>query len=997
MSNSAPKRLSKVAKELNIATTTIIEFLGSKNVEVDSNPNTKISADVYDMLLEKFQSDKLSKEKTEEKIEVAKKEDSSRRAQYFPQQEEKEEILIKSNLIAQPEEVVEEKKVAPEPKKEIVEKPIEPEAEKVIEKPEIKVVEPVEEKLVEPIEEKPKKEEAELKVVGKIDLGKKDKPKKEELAKEIPKEIIKEEAPVEEKAEEPVIEKAEVVEEKAVEENIETVEAEEKKEEKEEKEEEKKEEKPEEPKEEPTPEPKEAEEKSEIEIKAEKADQPIVKEAETEIKKVVERDKPKEPGLTIVGKIDVDIINASKRRKPVASTTDPSSMRAKKRKRILKKEKPAGGKPDPVRVQKGKRPVAARKPEVDDKKIKEQVSATLAKLTGKQTAGGVTRSKLKKQKRRDQKERIQIEQDTVVEKVLEVIEFITVNELANLMSVGVTEVITSCMNMGMMVNINQRLDAETIMFVADEFDFDVTFKQESTDEPALEEEDNEEFVEERAPVVTIMGHVDHGKTTLLDHIRKSHITDKEAGGITQHIGAYEVRMKDGKKIVFLDTPGHEAFTSMRARGAKVTDIVIIVVSADDSVMPQTKEAISHAQAAGAPLVFAINKIDRDGANPDRIREQLSEMNILVEEWGGKYQSQEISAKNGINIDELLEKVLLEAEMLELKADPKKRAIGTVIEASLDKGKGIVATLLVQKGCLKVGDPILAGAFYAKVKALYDENRSRLDSVGPSTPIEVLGFDGSPTSGDIFYVTESEQQAKEIAAKRKRLIREQGIRATKHVTLDEIGRRIALGSFKELNIIIKGDVDGSVEALSDSMQKLSSEEVQVNVIHKGVGQISESDVMLASASDAVILGFQVRPSLTARKMAENEQIDIRHYSVIYDAIEELKSAIEGMLEPTQVEKIVCNVEVRDVFKITKVGTIAGSMVIDGKITRKTRVRVLREGVVVFTGDLSSLKRFKDDVKEVSSGYECGVGVYNFNDLKVGDIIEGFTTEQVSRKL
>jgi translation initiation factor IF-2 len=590
-----------------------------------------------------------------------------------------------------------------------------------------------------------------------------------------------------------------------------------------------------------------------------------------------------------------------------------------------------------------------------------------------------------------------LEQDVAQEKVLDVIEFITVNELANLMSVSVTEVITSCMNMGMMVNINQRLDAETITFVADEFGYDVRFKQESTDEPTLEEPDNEDNVIERAPVVTIMGHVDHGKTTLLDYIRKSHITKGEAGGITQHIGAYEVRLDDGRKIVFLDTPGHEAFTSMRARGAKVTDIVIIVVAADDNVMPQTKEAISHAQAAGVPLVFAINKMDRDGANPDRIREQLSEMNILVEEWGGKYQSQEISAKQGLNVSELLEKVLLEAELLELKADPAKRGIGTVLEASMDKGKGIVATVLVQKGNLKVGDPILAGSFFGKVKALYNEKRERISDVGPSTPVEVLGFDGTPTSGDIFYVTESEQQAKEIANKRKRLIREQGIRATKHVTLDEIGRRIALGSFKELNVIIKGDVDGSVEALSDSVQKLSNEEIQVNVIHKGVGQISESDVMLASASDAVILGFQVRPSLTARKMAENEQIDIRHYSVIYDAIEELKAAIEGMLEPTEVEKIVCNVEVRDVFKITKVGAIAGCKVIDGKITRNTKVRVLREGVVVYTGDLSSLKRFKDDVKEVLSGYECGIGVDKFNDIKVGDIIEGFTIEQVSRKL
>ncbi|MBL6962485.1 MAG: translation initiation factor IF-2 [Bacteroidetes bacterium] len=938
MSDSAPKRLSKAAKELNIATTTIIEFLASKDVEVDNNPNSKISKEVYEMLLEKFQSDKLSKEKTEEKIEEVKKEDLSRRAQYFPPAEEKEEIIIKSNLIG----LTEEKEVETT-KVKTVETIIEEKKEAAVEEEEKKTELAVEEIKVDKEEVKEEAEEEEIPVTAK---KKKEKPKQKEIEKDEAEEKQTEEK--EDHAPEPdVIEREESKEEKETH-----------------KEEKAKEEEIEEP--ETTPEPEE-------EVEEEGA------------------------GLTIVGKIDVDIIEASKRRKPVASTSDPSSMRSKKRKRILKKEKTETGKRGGAKEQRGKKTPSTTKPEVDEKQIKEQVSATLAKLTGKQTPGGVTRSKIKKQKRKELKAKVLQEQDAVEEKILDVIEFITVNELANLMNAEVTEVITACMSMGMMVNINQRLDAETITFVADEFGYDVTFKQESTDEPTLEEEDDEKRVEKRAPVVTIMGHVDHGKTTLLDHIRKSHITDKEAGGITQHIGAYEVKLADGKKIVFLDTPGHEAFTSMRARGAKVTDIVIIVVSADDSVMPQTKEAISHAQAAGVPIVFAINKIDREGANPEKIKEQLSEMNILTEDWGGKYQSQEISAKKGLYIDELLEKVLLEAEMLELKADPGKRATGTVIEASLDKGKGIVATILVQNGSLKVGDPILAGAFFAKVKALYDENRTRLESVGPSTPVEVLGFDGSPTSGDLFYVTESEQKAKEIATKRKRLIREQGIRATKHVTLDEIGRRIALGSFKELNLIIKGDVDGSVEALSDSMQKLSSGEVQVNVIHKGVGQISETDVMLASASDAVILGFQVRPSLTARKMAEAEQIDIRHYSVIYDAIEELKAAIEGMLEPTEVEKIVCNVEVREVFKITKVGTIAGSMVIDGKITRNTKVRVLREGVVVFTGDLSSLKRFKEDVKEVSAGYECGVGVYNFNDIKVGDIIEGFTIQQVSRKL
>ena len=577
------------------------------------------------------------------------------------------------------------------------------------------------------------------------------------------------------------------------------------------------------------------------------------------------------------------------------------------------------------------------------------------------------------------------------------LEFITANELGNMLNVSVTEIITACMNLGLMVSINQRLDAETITIVADEFGYEVVFKQESTNEPALEEEDNEDRLVERAPVVTIMGHVDHGKTSLLDYIRKSKIIAGEAGGITQHIGAYEVFLEGGRKIAFLDTPGHEAFTSMRARGAKVTDVAIIVIAADDSVMPQTKEAISHAQAAGVPIVFALNKVDKDGANPDRIKEQLADMNILVEDWGGKYQSQEISAKSGLNVDNLLEKVLLESELLELKADPEKRAVGTVIEASLDKGKGITTTVLVQKGTLKIGDPMLAGAYYGKVKAMVNELGKKLEKVGPSTPVEVLGFDGAPTAGDIFYVTENDHVAKDVATKRKRLLREQGIRATKHVTLDEIGRRIALGNFKELNIVIKGDVDGSVEALSDSFQKLSTDEIQVNVIHKGVGQISETDVMLAAASDAVIIGFQVRPSLNARKLAESEEIDIRSYSVIYDAIEELKLAMEGMLEPDEEEKIVCNVEVRDVFKITKVGTIAGCYVQDGRITRNTKVRILREGVIIYTGDLASLKRFKDDVKEVNAGYECGIGIQNFNDLKVGDIIEGFKIEQVKRKL
>jgi translation initiation factor IF-2 len=533
--------------------------------------------------------------------------------------------------------------------------------------------------------------------------------------------------------------------------------------------------------------------------------------------------------------------------------------------------------------------------------------------------------------------------------------------------------------------------------VADEFGYEVEFVKPQDEEANLDEPDAPENLIPRAPIVTIMGHVDHGKTSLLDFIRKTNVTAGEAGGITQHIGAYDVTLEDGRKITFLDTPGHEAFTAMRARGAQVTDIVIIVIAADDSVMPQTREAINHAQAAGAPIIFAFNKIDRPGANADKIREQLSAMNILVEEWGGKYQTQEISAKQGLNIDLLLEKVLLEAELLELKANPNKRAVGTVIEAALDKGRGIVTTILVQAGTLRVGDPILAGCYSGRVKALTNARGQRIDSVGPSMPVQVLGMQGAPTAGDKFNSLESEVEAREIANKRLQLQREQGLRTQKHITLDEIGRRLAIGNFKELNIIVKGDVDGSIEALSDSLLKLSTDQIQVNIISKAVGQISESDVLLASASDAIIIGFQVRPSGGARKLAEQEQIDIRLYSIIYDAINEIKAAMEGMLAPTFEEKIVANVEIRETFKITKVGTIAGCMVLDGKITRNSKIRIIRDGVVVYTGELASLKRYKDDVKEVLAGYECGLNIHNFNNIEVGDIVEAYENVEVKRKL
>jgi translation initiation factor IF-2 len=554
------------------------------------------------------------------------------------------------------------------------------------------------------------------------------------------------------------------------------------------------------------------------------------------------------------------------------------------------------------------------------------------------------------------------------------------------------------MSLGMFVSINQRLDAETLTIVADEFGFEVQFISASDEQETVAVvEDKPEDLIPRAPIVTVMGHVDHGKTSLLDFVRKANVIAGEAGGITQHIGAYEVQLDSGKKITFLDTPGHEAFTAMRARGASVTDIVIIVIAADDSVMPQTKEAINHAQAAGVPIIFALNKIDKPGANPDRVREQLSAMNILVEEWGGKYQCQEISAKQGLNVDVLLEKVMLEAELLELKANPNKHAVGTVIEAALDKGRGIVTTILVQSGTLKVGDPILAGCYSGKVKALFNERGNKVESVGPSQPIQVLGMNGAPQAGDKFNSMESEVEAREIANKRLQLQREQGIRTQKHITLDEIGRRLAIGNFKELNIIVKGDVDGSIEALSDSLLKLSTQEIQINIIHKSVGQISESDVLLASASDAIIIGFQVRPSLNARKLAEQEQIDIRMYSIIYDAINEIKSAMEGMLAPQFEEKIVANVEIRETFKISKVGTIAGCMVLDGKINRNSKIRIIRDGVVLHTGELASLKRFKDDVKEVATNYECGLNIQNYNEIEVGDIVEAFEQVEIKRKL
>ena len=693
-------------------------------------------------------------------------------------------------------------------------------------------------------------------------------------------------------------------------------------------------------------------------------------------------------GPTIITGQKVDL---TKFKKPVASSSNTSDSK-RKRKRIVKPTVPKKPAHNKGRASNRKE---VSKAELTPEQVQKQVRENLAKL---QSGGKNKGAKLRREKRIARREQEEINQikSTEADNKIKVTEFVTTAELAQMMSVGPTEIISACFALGLMVTQNQRLDAETLSIVAEEFGYTVEFVSAEVQEAIIDHQDTDEDLESRAPIITVMGHVDHGKTSLLDYIRNANVIDGEAGGITQHIGAYEVNVKD-KKMTFLDTPGHEAFTAMRARGAQVTDVVIIVVAADDKVMPQTKEAISHAQAAGVPMVFAINKVDREAANPDKIKEELSAMNILVEDWGGKFQSHDISAKTGLGINELLEKVLLEAELLDLKANPNKNALGTVIEASLDKGKGYLTTILVEAGTLKIGDYVLAGCFSGKVKALLDERGNKMEQAGPSAPAVLLGLNGAAQAGDKFNVMDDEREAKNIATKRMQLQREQGVRTQKHITLDEIGRRLALGDFQELNIIIKGDVDGSIEALSDSLQKLSTDQIVVNIIHKSVGQISESDVMLAAASDAIIIGFQVRPSVNARKLAENEQIDVRLYSVIYNAIEELEKAMEGMLSPDIEEKIVGNIEIRETFKISKVGTIAGCYVLDGKVGRNTSIRIIRDGIVIYTGELSSLKRFKDDVKEVSAGYECGLSIKNYNDIKIGDVIEGFEEVEVKRTL
>jgi translation initiation factor IF-2 len=998
MSEGKSTNLLKTAKELNIGLSTAVEFLGKKGFKVEARPNTKLTDEMYDVLLKEYQGDKIVKEEAKQiVIGKIRRDDaplSTEKTDLQPSKEfEQEEILIKN---------------------------VNPFTPPVVEKP--KEVAP----------SVPKPEEGALpgvKVIGKIDLNQLN--SKTRPDKKSPEPVKPATVPV------PVPEpiaivppvKAEPVVEKPKEADIapaatvETVS----------------------PKAEPVEAPKVAEKVvplvatpvepaalvPPVQIKIE--NKPNTQEGNPNAT-VIRAKAERLSGPNVIGRIELPV-SAPRRGQPVASSSAAGADNKRKRKRkdnapgqpgqATQGQPGSAPRPAPGAGYQGNRPdfrgggrpapggtarpdfrnkartPDAPKAEPTDKEIQDQIKATLARLSGAGKSGKFAqRAKLRRQKRDDV---AQTAEDAALElesqaKTIKVTEFVTANELAIMLDVAVTQVISTCMSLGMFVSINQRLDAETLTIVADEFGFGVEFVKPEDEESGLfEEEDKPEDLVPRAPIVTVMGHVDHGKTSLLDFVRKTNVIAGEAGGITQHIGAYEVTLENERKITFLDTPGHEAFTAMRARGAKVTDIAIIVIAADDSVMPQTREAINHAQAANVPIVFAFSKVDKPGANADKIREQLSAMNILVEDWGGKYQSQEISGKTGMGIDLLLEKVCLEADMLELTANPKKRAVGTVIEAALDKGRGIVTTVLIQAGTLRVGDAILAGGYSGKVKALHNERGLKVDHAGPSTPVQVLGMQGAPTSGDKFNVMDSEVEARQVANKRLQLQREQGLRTQKHITLDEIGRRLAIGNFKELNVIVKGDVDGSIEALSDSLLKLSTEQIQVNIIHKSVGQISESDVLLASASDAIIIGFQVRPSASARKLAEAEQIDIRLYSIIYDAINEVKAAMEGMLDPEFEEKITSNVEIREVFKITKVGTIAGCMVLDGKITRNSKVRIIRDGVVVYTGELASLKRFKDDVKEVATGYECGLNIQNFNNIEVGDIVESYEQVEVKRKL
>ena len=926
MSEVNTPRLMAAAKEFNIGTNTLIEFLVSKNFNADDlKPTTKLTVDMYRVLQAEFQQDKAAKQKAEQV-------DLPRGAAAEAKKKKDEEDLSIKKKEEKTKPATQEEKAAPTP-----------EATDEAAVSDSKQKKSSLTKISAPELEGPK-------ILDKINLDDIDsstrpkKGKKKEVEPETPKEKIKTEP-----------EKEEIIVA-------------------------------------PTP---------EIAIPSEEV---------TDLPQIENIQAKKLTGPKILGKIVLPVDNDTR---PKKETPEEKQ----KRKRIPIQKKPGQDFGGPQRGNKAipdnrggqqqgggnrfQRPAAGgfKKPEekiIDAKEIQEKLKQTQAKLAGAGGRGKSLKAKYRKAKREEMAE--QMGEGAEGSNKLQVTEFISVSELAGLMDVSFADIISKCMSLGIMVSINQRLEADVIELVAGEFNFEVEFigVDDAAELEVEEEEDNPEDLLPRAPIVTIMGHVDHGKTSLLDYIRNTNVIAGEAGGITQHIGAYEVTLKDGRAITFLDTPGHEAFTAMRARGAKVTDIAVIVVAADDAVMPQTKEAISHAQAASVPMIFAINKMDKDGANPEKIKEQLASMNILVESWGGKFQSQEISAKKGANIDLLLEKILLETDILELKANPNKQANGTIIEASLDKGRGYVATILVQNGTLHQGDMIVSGQHFGKVKAMYNERNQRVEVAPPSTPVLILGLNGAPQAGETFKVFEDEADARETAYKRGQILREQGMRAKKHITLDEIGRRLALGNFKELNVIIKGDVDGSVEALSDSLQKLSTEEIVVKVIHKAVGAITESDVTLANASDAIIIGFNVRPSIQAARLAENESIQIKLYSIIYNAIEEIRSAMEGMLEPTVEEKILANVEIRETYRFDK-ATVAGCQVLDGKIARNNRVRLVRDGIVIFTGELASLKRFRDDAKEVTSGMECGLVIRNYNDIKVGDIVEAFEEVEVKRTL
>ena len=953
MSEGKTIRISKVLKDVNISLSTAAEELKKhKNIEIDASPNTKISEEAYQFLLNKFSADKSKRAVSKEIVEDKRKEREAIRIEQEKENQEKRR--------QQEQEVI-----------------------------------------------KAKGHLAGLKPVGKIDLdGGKSAAEKPAVAAPAP-------TPAETVT--PVATDAPTAAAPAKKEEAPTSDSSAKKNHKEGKEKDKKKDKEKDrnqaaqknktvyqnPLIQPVAPPKKKE--NALKHKEEYTPEAPIGIIETQYQKLT--------GPKVVGeKIDLSQFEKKKKKKKrsrgkdkekdaqttaVANAANDSEKR--KRKRIRKDEPNAAAAGKGESAKKEKKAKIFAKIEPTEEEVQKQVRETLERLQGKTTKSKGAKYRKEKRETHRQKVEQELAEQEQQEKILKLTEFVTVNELATMMDVPINRVIGACMTLGIMVTMNQRLDAETLSIVADEFGFEVEFATANIEEAIHIEEDKPEDLVPRAPIVTVMGHVDHGKTSLLDYIRKENVIAGESGGITQHIGAYGVRLESGERITFLDTPGHEAFTAMRARGTKVTDIAIIVVAADDDVMPQTKEAISHAQAAGVPIIFAINKIDKPNANPDKIKERLAGMNLLVEEWGGKIQSQDISAKKGIGVQELLEKVLLEAEVLELKANPNKAAIGTVVEAALDKGRGYVSTVLVENGTLHVGDYVLAGTNSGKIRAMHDERGKKVKEAGPSTPITILGLDGAPQAGDKFYVFEDEKEAKQIVAKRAQLQREQSVRTQRHITLDEIGRRIALGDFKQLNIILKGDVDGSVEALTDSFQKLSTEEIQISIIHKGVGAITESDVLLASASDAIIIGFNVRPMTNARALAEKESIDIRTYSIIYDAINDLKDAMEGMLSPVFKEEVTGTVEIRELFKISKVGTIAGCMVTDGKIYRNSKIRLIRDNVVIYTGELSSLKRFKDDVKEVSKGYDCGLQIKNYNDIHEGDVIEAYQEVAVKKKL